>query len=260
MPKHEEVSKEIAKLKNSGADKDKIAQLKKLLAKVTSLHEANPMLGHRGCRLGITFPGINRMQARAVFEAACELIKEGDHPMPEIMVPLVSHVNELKLAKKDIQAVAEEVIREKGVKMKYMVGTMIELPRAALTADEIAREAEFFSYGTNDLTQTTFGFSRDDIEGKFLPVYIDKKILEHNPFAVLDREGVGELVRLGIEKGRSVRPKLEVGICGEHGGEPSSVEFCHLVNMDYVSCSPYRVPIARLSAAQAAITNKKSSK
>lgn len=253
LPKHEELAIKITKLKDSHGDKNEIAKLEKILAKVTSLHEANPMLGHRGCRLGITFPEINRMQARAVFEAACELIKEGFKPLPEIMIPVVSHVNEVKLAKKDIQAVAQEVMKEKNVKMKYMVGTMIELPRAALTADEIAKEADFFSYGTNDLTQTTFGFSRDDIEGKFLPVYIDKKILVHNPFAVLDRAGVGELVRIGIEKGRRTRPKLEVGICGEHGGEPSSVEFCHLVKMDYVSCSPYRVPIAMLSAAQAAI-------
>ncbi|MBL7085198.1 MAG: pyruvate, phosphate dikinase [Candidatus Omnitrophica bacterium] len=256
LPKHRELEKEIAELKKAGKNGKAVAKIEKIMAKAIALHEANPMLGHRGCRLGITFPEINRMQARAIFEAACELIKEGYHPLPEVMIPLVSHVNELIVAKKDIRDVAEEVIREKKVKMKYMVGTMIELPRAALTADEIAREAEFFSYGTNDLTQTTFGFSRDDIEGKFLPVYIDKKILAHNPFAVLDRPGVGELVRIGIEKGRSTRKNLEVGICGEHGGEPSSVEFCHLVKMDYVSCSPYRVPIAMLSAAQAAIKYK----
>ncbi|MCQ9208323.1 MAG: pyruvate, phosphate dikinase [Omnitrophica bacterium] len=256
LPKHEEVSRKIAKLKDKGGDKKEIAKLEKVLAKVTALHETNPMLGHRGCRLGITFPEINRMQARAIFEAACELIKEGNKPFPEVMIPLVSHVNEVKLAKKDIQDVAEEVMKEKKVRIKYMVGTMIELPRAALTADEIAKETEFFSYGTNDLTQTTFGFSRDDIEGKFLPVYIDKKILANNPFAVLDREGVGELVRIGIEKGRSTKANLEVGICGEHGGEPSSVEFCHSLKMDYVSCSPYRVPIAILSAAQAAINER----
>lgn len=253
LPKHEELTKKIERLKREGANKIEIANLEKILTKVIQLREANPMLGHRGCRLGITFPEINRMQARAIFEAACELIKEGYKPMPEIMIPVVSHVNEVRLAKKDIQAVAEEVMKEKKVKMKYMVGTMIELPRAALTADEIAKEAEFFSYGTNDLTQTTFGFSRDDIEGKFLPVYIDKKILANNPFAILDREGVGELVRIGIEKGRKTRPGLEIGICGEHGGEPSSVEFCHLLKMDYVSCSPYRVPIARLAAARAVI-------
>ena len=253
LPKHEELLVKITKLKDTGGDKNEIAKLEKVLVKVTALHEANPMLGHRGCRLGITFPEINRMQARAIFEATCELIKEGFKPFPEVMIPVVSHVNEVKLTKKDIQEVAEEVMKEKNVKMKYMVGTMIELPRAALTADEIAKVAEFFSYGTNDLTQTTFGFSRDDIEGKFLPVYIDKKILEYNPFAVLDRRGVGELVRIGIEKGRSTKATLEVGICGEHGGEPSSIEFCHSVKMDYVSCSPYRVPIARLAAAQAAI-------
>jgi len=256
LPKHEELSLKVAKLKDKGGDKKEIARLEKILAKVTALHEANPMLGHRGCRLGITFPEINRMQARAIFEAACELIKEGHKPLPEVMIPVVSHVNEVKVAKKDIRGVAEEVIKENKVKMEYMVGTMIELPRAALTADEIAKEADFFSYGTNDLTQTTFGFSRDDIEGKFLPVYIDKKILTHNPFAVLDREGVGELVRIGIEKGRSAKANLEVGICGEHGGEPSSVEFCHSLKMNYVSCSPYRVPIARLSAAQAAIKDR----
>ena len=253
LPKHEELQKKMGEIKNGSGDKKEIAKLEKVIAKVAALHEANPMLGHRGCRLGITFPEINRMQARAIFEATCELIKEGYKPLPEVMIPLVSHVNELKLAKADIQMVAKEVMKEKKVKMKYMVGTMIELPRAALTANEIAKEAEFFSYGTNDLTQTTFGFSRDDIEGKFLPVYLDKKILLNNPFAVLDRDGVGELVRIGIEKGRSSRPKLEVGICGEHGGEPSSVEFFHSVKMDYVSCSPYRVPIARLAAAQAAI-------
>jgi len=256
LPKHEELAIELTKLKDSDGNKNEIARIEKVLAKVTALHESNPMLGHRGCRLGITFPEINRMQARAIFEAACELIKEGYNPLPEVMIPLISHVNELRLAKKDIREVASEVMKEKNVQMKYMVGTMIELPRAALTADEIAGEAEFFSYGTNDLTQTTFGFSRDDIEGKFLPVYIDKKILEHNPFAVLDQRGVGELIRIGIERGRSRRAKLEVGICGEHGGEPSSVEFCHSVKMDYVSCSPYRVPIARLAAAQAAIKNK----
>jgi pyruvate,orthophosphate dikinase len=196
------------------------------------------------------------MQARAIFEAAAELVQEGHNPIPEVMIPLVGHVNELKLTKKDVVEVAEEVMKEKGVELKYMVGTMIELPRAALTADEIAEEAEFFSYGTNDLTQTTFGFSRDDIEGKFLPTYIEKKILSENPFAVLDQRGVGELIRIGIERGRKARPGLEVGICGEHGGEPSSVEFCHRVGMDYVSCSPFRVPIARLSAAQAVLKDE----
>ncbi|MBN3038854.1 MAG: pyruvate, phosphate dikinase [Candidatus Omnitrophica bacterium] len=256
LPKHEELEKRLEQLKKENASEKEIAEVEKTIAKVTSLHEANPMLGHRGCRLGITFPEINKMQARAILEAACELVKEGYNPFPEIMIPLVGHVNEIRIVKKDIQEVAQEVMKEKKQKIKYMIGTMIELPRAALTADQIAQEAEFFSYGTNDLTQTTFGFSRDDIEGKFLPVYVDKKILAANPFAVLDREGVGELVRIGIEKGRNARKGLEVGICGEHGGEPSSVEFCHLVKMNYVSCSPYRVPIARLAAAQAALVNR----
>jgi pyruvate,orthophosphate dikinase len=259
LPKHEELAKKIEQVKASDGCKEEIERLEKIQAKIETLHESNPMLGHRGCRLGITFPEINRMQARAIFEAACELAKEGFSPFPEIMIPLVSDVNEVRVAKKDILDVAEEVMKEKGIKIKYMIGTMIELPRAALTADEIAKEAEFFSYGTNDLTQTTFGFSRDDIEGKFLPVYIDKKILANNPFAVLDRDGVGKLVHLGIEKGRSTQPDLEVGICGEHGGEPSSVEFCHMEKMNYVSCSPYRVPIARLAAAQAAIREKGNS-
>jgi pyruvate,orthophosphate dikinase len=195
------------------------------------------------------------MQVRAIIEAAVELVKSGYKPVPEIMIPLVGHVNELRLTKAEVENAAQEVIKKSGVKLKYLVGTMIELQRAALTADEIAREAQFFSYGTNDLTQTTFGFSRDDIEGKFLPVYIDKKVLAHNPFAVLDQEGVGQLIKIGIEKGRGANPRLEVGICGEHGGEPSSVEFCHRVGMNYVSCSPYRVPIARLAAARAALKN-----
>ena len=252
LPKHEELKEQLDRAKAKGNEKE-VARIEKIQTKVAALHESNPMLGHRGCRLGITFPEINRMQARAIFEAACELVKEGYKPFPEIMVPLVGHVNELKIAKEDILGVAKEVIAKNNVKIKYMIGTMIELPRAAITADQIATEAEFFSYGTNDLTQTTFGFSRDDIEGKFLPVYLDRKILLDNPFAVLDQEGVGQLVRIGIEKGRSARPGLEIGICGEHGGEPSSVEFCHLVKMDYVSCSPYRVPIAILAAAHAAI-------
>lgn len=253
LPPHEELLVEITRLKATKGDTKRTEELEKLLAKVTALQEFNPMLGHRGCRLGVTFPEIYQMQVRAIFEATCELIEEGYNPVVEVMIPLVGHINELKITKRDVCNVAEEVLRAKGVRMKYMVGTMIELPRAALTADEIAEEAEFFSYGTNDLTQTTFGFSRDDIEGKFLPVYIDKKVLEVNPFAVLDQKGVGELIRIGIEKGRKVRPEIEIGICGEHGGEPTSVEFCHRVGMSYVSCSPFRVPIARLAAAQAAL-------
>ncbi len=221
-------------------------------AKVEALHEFNPMLGHRGCRLGITYPEITEMQARAIFEAACQLKKEGVNVKPEVMVPLVGHVKELIMQKSIIVETAEKVMKEKKVKVDYMVGTMIEVPRAAVTADEIAAEAQFFSFGTNDLTQMTFGYSRDD-SGKFLPEYVDKKILPHDPFRVLDRDGVGKLIRMAVEKGRGVRKDLKVGICGEHGGEPSSVEFCHLVGLNYVSCSPYRVPIARLAAAQAAI-------
>ena len=222
--------------------------------KVDSLHEFNPMLGHRGCRLGITYPEITEMQTRAIFEAACLLTKEGVDVRPEVMVPLVGTVKELASQKKLIVACAEKVMAETGVKVKYSVGTMIEVPRAAVTADEIAGEAEFFSFGTNDLTQMTFGYSRDDA-GKFLPDYIAKKILPVDPFRVLDRDGVGKLVLMAVEKGRRVNPKLKIGICGEHGGDPSSVEFCHLAGLNYVSCSPFRVPIARLAAAQAALNN-----
>lgn len=224
-----------------------------------ALHEANPMLGHRGCRLGITFPEIYEMQVRAIVEAACEVKKEKIDVEPEIMIPLVGHVKELETLRKMTVEVADEIIKSYGVKLNYMVGTMIELPRAAVTADKIAEQAEFFSFGTNDLTQTTFGLSRDDA-GKFLPDYVDKKILPVDPFQALDQEGVGELVRIGIEKGRKTRKKLKIGICGEHGGEPSSIEFCHKVGMNYVSCSPYRVPIARLAAAHAAMGDEKKKK
>jgi pyruvate,orthophosphate dikinase len=224
-----------------------------------ALHESNPMLGHRGCRLGITFPEIYEMQVRAIVEAACEVKKEKIDVVPEIMIPLVGHVKELEILKNMTVQVADEIIKSYNVKLSYMVGTMIELPRAALTADKIAQHAEFFSFGTNDLTQTTFGLSRDDA-GKFLPDYVEKKILPIDPFQALDQEGVGELVRIGIEKGRKTRKKLKVGICGEHGGEPSSIEFCHKVGMNYVSCSPYRVPIARLAAAHAAMNDEKKKK
>ena len=230
------------------------ASAEKLQAKADSLHETNPMLGHRGCRLGIVYPEITEMQARAIFEAACEVAKEGIKVIPEVMIPLVGHVNELKAQKELVDRVAKEVIASYGVDLEYMIGTMIELPRAALTADEIAREAEFFSYGTNDLTQTTFGLSRDD--AKFLPDYLAADIWEKDPFQTIDQDGVGALIRIGVEKGRSTRSDLEVGICGEHGGDPASVEFCHRVGMDYVSCSPFRVPIARLAAAQAVLKEK----
>jgi pyruvate,orthophosphate dikinase len=226
--------------------------LERLKDKKESLHEFNPMLGHRGCRLGIVYPEISRMQARAIIEAACEVKKEGIEVEPEIMVPLVGHVNEFRLQREVIDNVCKDVIKASGVDINYLVGTMIELPRAALTADKVAKEAQFFSFGTNDLTQTAFGMSRDDA-GKYLPFYIEHNIIDANPFAVLDIDGVGELVKIGINKGRKARPDIKIGICGEHGGEPSSVEFCNSVKMNYVSCSPYRVPIARLAAAQAVL-------
>jgi pyruvate, orthophosphate dikinase len=221
-------------------------------ALVEDLHEFNPMLGHRGCRLGNTYPEITEMQARAIIEAAVNLKQKGVDARPEIMVPLIGTVKEYKMQADIIHATAKKVFEEKGSKVDYLVGTMIEVPRAALTADLVANEAEFFSFGTNDLTQMTFGYSRDDA-GKFLPVYIEKGILKNDPFQVLDQEGVGQLVRMGVDKGRGIKPDLKVGICGEHGGEPSSVMFCNSVGMDYVSCSPYRVPIARVAAAQANI-------
>jgi len=228
----------------------------KLAAKNKSLFEFNPMLGHRGCRLGITYPEIYEMQATAIFEAACELECEGVSVSPEVMIPLVGYPKELEILKEMVDRVASEVMKSYKVRIKYQVGTMIELPRAAVVADEIAKQAEFFSFGTNDLTQTTLGLSRDD-SGKFLPFYVEKGIFEVDPFVSLDQEGVGQLIRIGIEKGRSTRPNLKVGICGEHGGDPKSIEFCHRAGMDYVSCSPYRIPIARFAAAQAVIRNKK---
>ena len=220
--------------------------------RVASLAENNPMLGHRGCRLGITFPEITAMQTRAILSAACELKKEGKNPKPEIMVPLIGILYELKQQKEIIQKTAKEVFAEYGVEIEFEIGTMIEIPRAALTADRIATEAEYFSFGTNDLTQMTFGYSRDDI-ASFLPVYLDKKILKVDPFQVLDQNGVGQLIKMAVEKGRGIRPNLRCGICGEHGGEPSSVKFCAKIGMNYASCSPFRVPIARLAAAQAAV-------
>ncbi len=219
---------------------------------VHDLAEFNPMLGHRGCRIGNTYPEITEMQARAILEAAANLKKKGVDARPEIMVPLIGTKKELKLQADIIHETAKKVFEEKGVEVGYLVGTMIEVPRAALTADEVAEDAEFFSFGTNDLTQMTFGYSRDDA-GTFLPIYIEKGILKNDPFQILDQEGVGQLVKMGVDRGRSVKPDLKIGICGEHGGEPSSVKFCHRVNMDYVSCSPYRVPIARVAAAQANI-------
>ena len=229
--------------------------VEKLKSRIESLHEMNPMLGHRGCRLGIAYPELTEMQARAIFEATAELTGKGVKVYPEVMVPLVGTATEFNHQENIIRRMADEVMKEKGIRFEYLVGTMIEIPRAALTADEIARTAEFFSFGTNDLTQTTFGFSRDDIGG-FLPIYLEQKILPGDPFQSLDESGVGLLVEMGTKKGRATRPKLKVGICGEHGGDPRSIDLCHRVGMDYVSCSPFRVPIARLAAAHAALTNK----
>ncbi len=229
-----------------------------LLQRVEELHEFNPMLGHRGCRLGITYPEITEMQARAIFEAAVQVAKKGMKVIPEVMIPLIGSVKELENQKKIVVRVAKEVLEKAGMdNLHYLVGTMIEIPRAALTAADVAKEAEFFSFGTNDLTQTTMGLSRDDYT-KFPKEYENLKIFANDPFGVIDQEGVGKLIRMAVENGRKTRPGLEIGICGEHGGEPSSVEFCYRVGMDYVSCSPYRVPIARLAAAQAAISGDKS--
>ncbi len=226
--------------------------VEKIKAKVEALHEFNPMLGHRGCRLGVVYPEITEMQARAILEAACEVKLRGKEVLPEIMIPLVAHLNELRLQAKVVRETAEKVFAEKGTQVDYMIGTMIELPRAAVVADQIAKEAEFFSFGTNDLTQTTFGLSRDDA-GRFLPYYVEHEILEDDPFDTLDQEGVGRLMQWGVERGRATRAKLKVGICGEHGGDPATVKFCHKIGQNYVSCSPFRVPIARLAAAQAVL-------
>jgi pyruvate, orthophosphate dikinase len=255
LPKREELMVEIAVLEATKPKSPKLKELRSLLRRVEELHEFNPMLGHRGCRLGITYPEITEMQARAIFEAAVAVEKEGIKTHAEVMIPLIATVKEMENQAAIVRRVAEEVFREKGEKVHYLVGTMIELPRAALLAGEIAKEAEFFSFGTNDLTQTTFGFSRDDVN-KVLPTYLKEGILKQDPFAVIDRGGVGELVRIGIERGRKTRPGLEVGICGEHGGDPDSVKFCHEVGMDYVACSPFRVLTARLAAAQAGASDK----
>jgi pyruvate,orthophosphate dikinase len=271
VPKREDLMVDLAKLPHLTPKEKKevagkydmtVGELKKalpeLLKRVEELHEFNPMLGHRGCRLGITYPEITEMQVRAIFEAVVQVAKKGVKVIPEVMIPLIGSVEELADQKAIVKRVAEEVLAKAGLtKQHYMIGTMIEIPRAALTADKVAAEAEFFSFGTNDLTQTTMGLSRDDYV-KFSKDYENKKIFKADPFAVLDQEGVGKLIEMAVKLGRGARPDLEVGICGEHGGEPSSVEFCYRVGMNYVSCSPYRVPIARLAAAQAAISGDKS--
>ena len=257
LPSKIELVEKVATKKALGQD---YAEDEKMLEIVENLSESNPMMGLRGCRLGLTYPEINEMQVRAIFEACCDLKKEGYSLKPWIMIPLIGHINELKTAKATLVSVAEQVMQEKGVKLEYKFGTMIEIPRAALTAKEVATEAEFFSYGTNDLTQMTFGYSRDDAEGKFLKNYVDQKILPWNPFVTLDFAGVGRLIEMSINEGRSVNSNLVGGICGEHGGDPDSVKYAHRIGLNYVSCSPYRVPQARLAAAQAVIECKKAAK
>jgi pyruvate,orthophosphate dikinase len=255
LPKREELMVEIARLETAGKSGKELDEKRTLLARVEQLHEFNPMLGHRGVRLGITYPEITEMQTRAILEAVCRLQKEGGKVIPEIMIPLVGIVKELKDQKVIVDRVAADVMKEQGVKVKYLVGTMIEVPRGCIEADKIAEDAELFSFGTNDLTQLTFGFSRDDV-GKFLKIYQDKKILERDPFASIDVDGVGDLVAMGVERGQKTRPDIKLGICGEHGGDPASVHFFHKVGLTYVSASPYRIPVARLAAAQAALAVK----
>src|SRR3954470_11568431 len=255
LPKREDLMVEVARLEATGKTGKELDEKKRLLARVEQLHEFNPMLGHRGVRLGITYPEITEMQTRAIIEAACRLNKEGVKIVPEIMIPLVGLPKELKDQKAIVDRVAAETMKAKGVKITYLVGTMIEVPRGAVTADQVAQEAQFFSFGTNDLTQLTFGFSRDDV-GKFLRIYQEKKILDRDPFATIDTEGVGSIVRTGIELGRKARPDIKIGVCGEHGGAPASIHFFEKAGMDYVSASPYRVPVARLAAAQAALAVK----
>ncbi|PWH13644.1 MAG: pyruvate, phosphate dikinase [Ardenticatenia bacterium] len=255
MPNERQILEEVIEMRVKGVTEG-LAEKEALLAAIESMHESNPMMGLRGIRLSIIMPGIVKMQVRAIFEAACNMAKQGVVVKPEVMIPLAGHVNELKVIQPQLEAIAQEVMKEKGITVEYKFGTMIEVPRAAITADEIATVAQFFSFGTNDLTQMTFGYSRDDAEARFLLQYVEMGILPKNPFQTIDRAGVGELMRMAVEKGRATRPDLEVGICGEHGGDPESIEFCHLINQNYVSCSPFRVPVARLAAAHAAIKHK----
>jgi pyruvate,orthophosphate dikinase len=258
LPDKEELLVEVTKLQLLDPSSEELKKKEQMLKKVRQLDEFNPMLGLRGCRLGIIHPEIYEMQAKAIFYAASKLAERGIEVQPEIMIPLVGHVNELKLMRQLVIDAAVRVQAETGKSFEYTIGTMIEIPRAALTADKIAEEADFFSFGTNDLTQTTYGYSRDDAEGKFLQSYIENKVLPENPFAVLDQEGVGKLVEIGVKLGRHTKPTLKTGICGEHGGEKSSIDFCYNTGLDYVSCSPYRVPLARLAAAQATIRHEQN--
>jgi pyruvate,orthophosphate dikinase len=257
LPSKDDLLVEVTVMRQQGQTGKELLEKEALLQAVEDMEEANPMMGLRGIRLGITIPEITQMQVRAIFEAACNEAQKGIDVHPEIMIPLTGHHNELKVANALLVPVAKEVMKEKGIEIDYKFGTMLEIPRAAVTADQVAQYAEFFSYGTNDLTQMTFGYSRDDAERNFLLHYVEHGILPANPFQVLDRDGVGELVKMGVQKGRNTRPELEVGICGEHGGEPSSIEFCHIAGLNYVSCSPFRVPVARLAAARAALKHRK---
>jgi pyruvate,orthophosphate dikinase len=252
LPNLEQLIAEQVRLKhNPAASEEEKAQVDRMLRKVRALHEANPMLGTRGCRLGLIFPEIYEMQAEAIFRAVLACRRDHIEVKPEIMIPLVGHANELKEMRELVERTAERILGKEAADVPYRVGTMIEVPRAALTASQIAKHADFFSFGTNDLTQMTFGYSRDDAEGKFLTHYVENKVLPVNPFQVLDEDGVGQLIRWAVENGRSVKPNLKTGVCGEHGGDKQSIFFCHAVGLDYVSCSPYRVPLARIAAAQA---------
>jgi pyruvate,orthophosphate dikinase len=259
LPNSKDLAIEVERLRIAGEIakvdvlKERAAEQRRLLEAVERMEEANPMLGLRGCRLGLVIPGIYRMQVRAIVEAACEVKARGGKPGVEIMIPLVGIATELEILRRECVEVADQVLSDAGVKLPYLVGTMIEVPRSALTARDVAEHADFFSFGTNDLTQMTYAFSRDDAEGKFLAPYLDQKILEVNPFETLDRSGVGRLVELAAREGRETKPTLKIGVCGEHGGDPASVHFFNEVGLDYVSCSPFRVPIARLAAAQAAL-------
>ncbi|HVC11575.1 MAG TPA: putative PEP-binding protein, partial [Burkholderiales bacterium] len=253
LPSLEDLIRETTHLKDTGENPALLKEREKIMARVEELHEANPMLGLRGVRLSILYPEIPRMQVRAIMEAACNLRKRKIDARPEIMIPLVGTRAEMHFVHEELKPVAEAVQKEKGVAVPYKFGTMIEIPRAALTAGEIAKEAEFFSFGTNDLTQMTFGYSRDDAERHFIVRYLEKKILLRNPFETIDQDGVGRLMAIAVKEGRRTRKNLEVGICGEHGGDPESIHLCHRLGLNYVSCSPFRVPVARLAAAQAAI-------
>jgi pyruvate,orthophosphate dikinase len=253
LPSHEQLLVEVTELRIKGGKSKVLAEKEEMLAAVESMRESNPMLGLRGVRLGIHLPGLTKMQVRAIFEAACTVAKDGVDVHPEVMIPLTSHVNELKQQRETLEQVAKQVMEEQGIEVEYQFGTMIEIPRAALTASEMAEYAQFFSFGTNDLTQTTYGISRDDAEAGFLIEYIEKGILPGNPFQSIDPDGVGRLMQIATNEGRSTRPDLEVGICGEHGGDPDSIRLCHAYGLNYVSCSPFRVPVARLAAAHAAL-------